>query len=108
MKRAIDIDLYQPFCVVLSLLITFWDSPNMHHPCLNYTTLHKVSRIRISILTADEAGLVETPAVTLDLLGVVHRLLTGCTLGASSPVWHLSDFLLYLSALKPNMKLKII
>lgn len=31
----------------------------------------------------------EAPAVTLDLLGVVHRLLTGRTLGSSPPVWHL-------------------
>lgn len=31
----------------------------------------------------------EAPAVTLDLLGVVHRLLTGRTFGSSPPVWHL-------------------
>lgn len=31
----------------------------------------------------------EAPAVTLDLLGVVHRLLAGRTFGSSPPVWHL-------------------
>lgn len=41
------------------------------------------------LLTADEAGLVEAPAVTLDLLGVVHRLLAGRTFGSSPPVRHL-------------------
>ncbi len=40
-------------------------------------------------LTADKAGFVEAPAVALDLLGMVNRLLTGRTLGSSSPVWHL-------------------
>lgn len=31
----------------------------------------------------------EAPAVTLDLLGVVHRLLTGRTFGSAPPVRHL-------------------
>lgn len=31
----------------------------------------------------------EAPAVALDLLGVVHRLLTGRTFGSSPPVRHL-------------------
>lgn len=43
------------------------------------------------LLTADEAGLVETPAVTLDLLCVVHRLLTRRTLCSSPPGRHLRD-----------------
>ncbi len=46
---------------------------------------------RTSVLTADEAGLMEAPPVTLDLLCMVHRLLTGCALGTSSPVWHLGE-----------------
>lgn len=41
------------------------------------------------LLTADEAGLVEAPAVALDLLGVVHRLLTGRTFGSAPQVQHL-------------------
>lgn len=41
------------------------------------------------MLTAEEAGLVEAPPVTLDLLCVVHRLLAGRTAGASPPVRHL-------------------
>lgn len=48
-----------------------------------------VSRSRL--LTADEAGLVETPAVTLDLLCVVHRLLTRRTLRSSTPRRHLRN-----------------
>lgn len=39
--------------------------------------------------TADEAGFVEAPAVALDLLSMINRLLTGRTLGSSSPIWHL-------------------
>lgn len=44
------------------------------------------------VLTADEAGLMEAPPIALDLLCVVHRLLTGCTLGSSTPVWHLIKY----------------
>lgn len=43
------------------------------------------------LLTADEASLVEAPCITLDLLCMVHCLLTGCTFGSSSPVWHLQE-----------------
>lgn len=50
------------------------------------------SELMEPVLTADEAGLMEAPPIALDLLCVVHRLLTGCTLGSSTPVWHLIKY----------------
>lgn len=49
-------------------------------------------------LTADEAGLVEAPAVTLDLLSVVHRLLARCALRSSSPVRHLKRHIMEIKS----------
>lgn len=60
------------------------DSADSPSPSLSWTRKEKTS-----LLTADETGLMETPPVALYFLGMVHRLLTGCTLGAPSPVWHL-------------------
>lgn len=41
-----------------------------------------------AVLTAEKTALVETLAVTLHFLGVVHRPMARCTLVASTPVWH--------------------
>lgn len=39
-------------------------------------------------LTTEEAALVETPSITLDLFSVVHRPVAGTTFVSSTPVWH--------------------